>query len=402
MDVAAPPRIPREVWVLVAGSFVVAIGFGLVTPVLPTFAASFGVNATAVAVIISAFALSRLLFSPVAGKLLNRWSERPIYLMGLAIVALSNIAFAFAPSYGWLVAARSFGGIGSCMFTISSFALLVRVTPPSIRGRASALYASGFLIGNITGPLLGGLLVGVSMKAPFLGYAGALLVAIVVVQLLLGRGKLTPRVRVEGAVDMLLSEALRHPTYRAVLASNFTVGWAVYGIRIALLPLFVASVLKSDVAVAGYALTLFAVGNAIVLPVSGRWSDRVGRKPAVMCGLIVSAVATGAIGLTSSIAVTLLLSVLGGIGSGLITPGQQAAVADVIGSRHGGSVLAGFQMSADIGTVIGSIAAGLIVDASGFKMAFLLAGCVVLLAFLPWLWAKETLPKAAPSGVKRP
>ena len=51
-----PPRIPREIWVLIAAAFVIALGFGLITPVLPSFAQSFGVGAFASSVVVSAFA----------------------------------------------------------------------------------------------------------------------------------------------------------------------------------------------------------------------------------------------------------------------------------------------------------------------------------------------------------
>lgn len=400
MVVALPPRMPREVWVLVAGSFVVAIGFGLVAPALPTYAKSFGISTTAVTIIISAFAASRLIFAPVAGRFLLRWSERPVYLTGLGIVALSNVAFAFAPAYEWLIAARVFGGIGSTMFTISSFALLIRVTPPAIRGKASALYSTGFLIGNISGPLLGGLLVGFSIRAPFLFYAGALVVAMALVQFLLGRGPAAPAKVISQVPTMGVLEAFRSAAFRGALASSFSVGWAVYGIRIALIPLFVSEILNEQPSVSGYALTVFAAGNAAVLPFAGRWVDRLGRKPAVMVGLLISAAATGSIGVSGSTLMLLIVCFVGGIGSGLITPGQQAVVADVVGGRPAGPVLAAFQMSSDIGAVTGPVIAGILVDAQGFGFSFIVAGAVVGVAFLPWLWAPETLPSKQPGTAK--
>ena len=89
---AAPggrPTIPREIWVLIAAAFVIAVGFGLITPVLPSFAQSFGVGAFASSVVVSAFAFFRLVFAPVGGRLIARLGERPIYLAGVVIVALT-------------------------------------------------------------------------------------------------------------------------------------------------------------------------------------------------------------------------------------------------------------------------------------------------------------------------
>ena len=151
-------RIPRELWVLMASAFVIALGFGLILPVLPQFAQSFGVGATASSIVVSAFAFFRLLFAPAGGRLIARFGERPIYLAGLVIVAISTGATAFAHSYWQLLLYRGLGGIGSVMFTVSAVALIVRLAPPTIRARVSSVYASAFLFGGILGPVFGGLL----------------------------------------------------------------------------------------------------------------------------------------------------------------------------------------------------------------------------------------------------
>ena len=176
---AAPDKvkIPREIWVLIASAFVIALGFGLILPVLPQFAQSFGVGATASSIVVSAFAFFRLVFAPVGGRLIARMGERPIYLAGLVIVAISTGATAFAQTYWQLLLFRGVGGIGSVMFTVSAVALMVRLAPPSIRARVSSVYASAFLFGGILGPVVGGLLGNLGLRVPFIVYAVALLLA---------------------------------------------------------------------------------------------------------------------------------------------------------------------------------------------------------------------------------
>ncbi len=171
---AAPPgreRLPRPIWVLSGASFMIAIGYGIVAPTLPVFVRSFDVGITAASLVISVFALSRLLFAPVSGRIVGRFGELPAYLVGLSVVAVSTGGCAFATAYWQLIALRLLGGIGSTMFTVSALSLLIRVAPPSMRGRASSLWATGFLLGNIVGPLVGGGLVVISLRAPFLVYA---------------------------------------------------------------------------------------------------------------------------------------------------------------------------------------------------------------------------------------
>jgi MFS family permease len=68
-------------------------------------------------------------------------------------------------------------------------------------------------------------------------------------------------------------------------------------------------------------------------------------------------------------------------------------VADVLGAKaRGGSVLAGFQMAADVGAVLGPLAAGAVAETWSYPAAFALTGCVAALALVLWLVAKETLP----------
>ncbi len=380
--------LPREIWVLVAASFVIALGFGLVAPALPQFARSFDVGVTAASVVISAFAAMRLIFAPFSGRLVQKLGERPIYITGLLIVAVSTGACAFAETYWQLLVFRGLGGIGSTMFTVSALGLLVRIAPPDARGRVSGLYATSFLLGNIFGPLVGGALTGLGLRAPFLIYAVALLIAAAVVGVMLRSSHLAQPTTGEGLRIMGLREALGSPIYRAALGSNFANGWAVFGVRVAMVPLFVVEALGQGEAFAGIALTAFAVGNAVVLIRAGRWSDRYGRRPFVLAGLMICGVGTIVMGLTESVALFLITSFVAGLGSGLSNPSQQAAVADVVGSKaRGGPVLATFQMTADVGTVIGPVVAGLLAQYLSFSTAFAVTGVIMLVAAVPWFLA---------------
>ncbi|MGB3685989.1 MAG: MFS transporter [Ornithinimicrobium sp.] len=393
--------IPGEIRVLIASAFVIAIGFGLVAPVLPAYARSFDVGVAAASVVVSAFAFFRLLFAPVGGALVTRLGERPIYLAGLLIVAVSSLATAFAQTYWQLLMFRGLGGIGSTMFTVSAMALLVRLAPPSIRGRVSSAYASAFLIGGMVGPLIGGVLASLGLRVPFIVYAVALVIAAGTVGLRLSGASLRPAPGSTPAPPMLLREALGHSAYRAALASGFANGWCNFGVRVAILPQFAVAV-HNETWVAGVALAVAAVGTAATLQVSGTMADRVGRRPLVLAGLVITAVGLGVIGLSEDLWVLLVLSAISGLGAGLVNPGQQATVADVVGTeRSGGTVLATFQMAQDSGAIVGPILIGLVADAVGFGWAFALTGLISLLAVGPWLLARETLnrePDPAPQS----
>lgn len=384
-------RLPREIWILIVGNFIIAVGTGIVAPALPTFAASFNVGITAASLIISGFAFMRLAFAPVSGRLVSFFGERPIYLWGIGIVGVSTAACAVAASYWQLLVFRGLGGVGSTMFTVSGVALLVRLAPPELRGRASGLWATSFLLGNITGPIIGGALVSYSLRLPFVSYAVALAAATLIGWLMLRNSVLAAPPVGDDRPNMNVLHALRHPTYRAALLSNFSNGWAVFGVRIALIPLFVVEVLRAAESMAGVALSVFAAGNAAVLLVAGRIADSRGRKPLALVGLAVSALGSIALGFSDSIGWFLGASLLAGVGAGLLNPAQSAAVADIVGNKgKGGPVLAGFQMAADLGAILGPLVAGVLAEAVSFQLAFSITGLTAVLAMLAWVRAPET------------
>lgn len=390
---ATPPAIPGEIRVLVGSAFVIAIGFGLVSPVLPAYARSFDVGVAAASVVVSAFAFFRLLFAPAGGALVTRLGERPVYLTGLLVVAASSLATAFAQSYAQLLVLRGLGGIGSTMFTVSAMALLVRLAPPAVRGRVSGAYASAFLLGGVLGPVLGGLLAAGGLRLPFVVYAGALVVAAAIVALRISDASLRPPPGTTPAPPMLLREALGDSAYRAALGSAFANGWCNFGVRVAVLPQFAVAV-HDDTWVAGVALAVAAAGTALTLQVGGRLADRVGRRPLVVAGLLVSAVGLGVVGLSGDLVLLLVLCGVSGLGAGLVNPAQQASVADVVGpDRSGGKVLATFQMAQDAGAIVGPVLIGVVADAYGYGTAFLVTGLVSAVAVLPWIGARETLPQ---------
>jgi MFS family permease len=378
---------------LVAVSFVIAVGFGIVAPALPTFARSFDVSVTAASIVISAFAFMRLAFAPVSGRLVSALGERLVYIWGITVVGLSTGACAFAADYWQLLVLRSLGGIGSTMFTVSAVALLIRLTPPRLRGRSTSLWSSSFLLGSVSGPLFGGGLIAISLRAPFVVYAAALFLAAVVAWLLLRR---SPAIGAAPAATPALTvrQAWAHPAYRAALATNFANGWAVYGVRVSLVPLFVVEVLHRTGSLAGVALSVFAAGTVTVLTFSGRLVDVLGRRLPMLVGLAVTGGATMWLGFTRGVPEFLVAALIAGAGTGLVTPAQGATVADVIGSRaRGGPVLAVVQMTADIGSILGPIATGLLVDHLSYPAAFVLTGGVALLAAVVWLRSPETLPR---------
>lgn len=389
---AARVPLPPEIRVLVASAFVIALGFGIVAPVLPQYAASFDVGVAAASAIVTVFALTRMCFAPASGALIARFGERRMYLAGLAVVVVSSFLCAVAQGYADLMVWRGLGGIGSVTFTVASMGLLVRLAPPQARGRTSALYGSAFLLGNILGPILGTFLSFLGYRVAFAVYGASVLVALLVVLVFLRGGPDSPTAT-DARPRVLLREVIGLPAYRSLLVTGFANGWTNFGVRIALIPLMAAGTPALGAPLAGIALTLFAVGNVLGNQASGRMVDALGRRPVLMTGLLVSGLASLVFGWAESVPVFLGLSTLAGVGASMIQPASQAMLADLIGSdRNGGQAISTFSMATDLGAIAGVTAAGIIADLTGFGWAFAATGVVMLVTIIPWARLRPDSP----------
>jgi MFS family permease len=377
----------------------VALGYGVVSPVLPAYARHFGVSISAATVVITVVSAMRLCFAPVSGALVQRLGERWVYVTGLLIVSLSTAACAFAQSYWQLLMFRALSGVGSTMFMISSLGLMIRISPAGARGRIAGIFATAFLLGTVGGPMVGSLTAGLGLSAPFLIYGSVLvLVAAVVSGSLRNSPQTAPPATSEATTPLRV--ALRHPAYRAALVSNFATGWSVFGLRIALVPLFVTEVLGRGAGIAGLALATIAVGNVCAVIPAGHLSDRIGRRGPLIVGLVVSGVATILLGAASSLQLFLMAAYLTGVASGICGAPQQAVIADIIGNQaRAGTAVATFQMMADLGAIGGSLAVGLIAEHLSFGWSFGVSGAVFLVAAVGWVLAPETRAPAETARV---
>ena len=383
MDEPADGPMPRGIWVLAVVAFLVSIGFGVVYPVLPVFARTFGVSNFLVAMVVSAFALMRLVFAPVAGRLVVRLAERSLLVAGVWIVAASSAMAGLARSYGELLAWRGIGGVGSAMFTISAMGMMLALAPASKRGRASGMFSGGFLLGGMAGPAVGGLLTGISLTAPFFFYAATLAVAGLVALLALPGGNVARATSPDQAPITFLV-ALRDARFRAAVASAFAHGWQSNGVRSLLVPLIIVEVLLLEPSWIGIAFGIAAAAQAVALTGSGWATDRIGRKPVLLAGSVITAIVGALFAHAGSYVLLVLLLCLYGMGVSMASTAGQAAVGDALG-RRGGSALAGYQMAGDVGTILGPLAAGLLADHASMPAEFwagaFLLGISAVLAF---------------------
>ena len=374
--------LPREVSILVAASFFVAVGFGIVLPAIPVFAKSFGVNNAAIGLMVSAFAITRFASGLISGTLVDKFGERAVFSSGVFMVALFTFLAGLSQSYEQLLFFRAAGGLGSSMFSVAAGSVIMRSVDDANRGRAQSVYQGSFLLGGIAGPAIGGLLSVISLRAPFFVYSGMLICSGTVAHFFLKGDKIG---KVDKSVDTsdhtTVREALTMKPYRIALVLAFIGSWVFFGLRASILPIFVTEELNSTTAVVGYGLALSAVIQGLILLKAGRYSDEKGRRAASIIGAQV--VLLGVLLLTFSVHVWMFLLAMAvlGFGGAFISITPASIVGDVIKGK-GGKVIAIFQMAGDAGMMVGPIIIGAVSDFFSYRAAFGMSAAIFVIALV--------------------
>jgi MFS family permease len=370
-------EFPREVGVLVFASFFVAVGFGVIAPTIPLFAKSFGVNNAQVGSIISAFALARFASGLIAGKLVDKFGERLVYTVGIAFVAISSFAAALAQSYEQLLIFRSAGGLGSSMFSVAAGSIILRAVKDDQRARAQSLYNGSFLVGMMAGPVIGGFLTAISLRAPLLVYSGLLVVASAAGGFLLRNSVLAARPTEKStAIKTSMRDALAMKPYVIALIISFTTAWVIFGMSRSVLPLFMVEDMKSSASFIGIGFTISAVVQGLFLLRAGRFSDERGRKFSAISGLSFLGISVVLLVVTFHPWIFLLSMFIGAFGSAFLSTTPSAIVGDVLKGK-GGQVIALYQMSGDAGAMVAPVILGFLADHYGFRSTFAISATLV-------------------------
>ena len=391
MKFQSPLRdLPREVSVLVVASFFVAVGFGIIVPAIPLFARSFGVSNAAVGLIISLFALTRFASGLFSGKLVDRFGERTVFAVGVALVALSVGACGIAQSYNQLLFFRAAGGLGSSMFSVAASSVVLRSVSDSQRGHAMSVYNGSFLLGAIAGPAIGGGLAAISLRAPFFVYAIALSVSGLVAFIFFTSEHLQAPKKSEGKkASMSLRDAFALKGYRYALVITFVASWVIFGVRTSILPLFITEQLKSTAAVVGWGFTISAIIQGTLILRAGRLSDERGRRFVLIVGTTIALVGIIIMTATLNPLMFFISMAIIGLGNAFLASAPATIVGDLIEGK-GGQVIALFQMAGDAGMIVGPVVVGVVADQYGYRAAFGLSGLVFCIAIVLSIKMPET------------
>jgi multidrug resistance protein len=147
------------------------LGFGMVIPILPLYAEKMHASDVETGLLLAIYSVMQLFFSPVWGRLSDRVGRRPILLLSILGSCGSQLGYALAPSFGWLVVARAFAGVCGANVTAAQ-AYIADVTDERSRAAGMALTGTAMGLGFVFGPAVGGALSQHSARLPFFVAAG--------------------------------------------------------------------------------------------------------------------------------------------------------------------------------------------------------------------------------------
>ena len=387
-------RIP-EIRAAMLGTFVIMLGYGILSPVLPNYAKSFGVGYDAVGLLISSFSFARLVADPFVGRYIDRYGERAMSTLGAVWVGVSSFAAALAPTFPLLVLFRALGGIGSALFFASLLSFLLRSIPSRRTGRVMSVYYASFNIGFIAGGPLGGLMAKwFGLASPLYIYAGACFLAAV----LFWRTIHDPE-RHESEVRR--GGVRRLPWNRAfvtVLVVNGVYLWMIGAIFQTLVPLFGTSPeVGLTLEGVGLGLAIATATELAVLYPAGHATDRQGRRAVLIPALAGLAAITVAFGfVTTPVGFMIAMGVLG-VASGYAGVPPAPMLSDVTPEELKGSAVAVFRFVGDLGFVIGPLVAGWSAQAFGFTTSFAISAVPAVVALALVLSIRETMHRRRPS-----
>jgi MFS transporter, DHA1 family, tetracycline resistance protein len=375
----------RPLLVIFLTIFVNLVGFGIIIPLLPFYAETFGASPIVIGMLFASFSLSQLVAAPVLGTLSDRWGRRPVLIGSLIGTAISFVVLALASSLEMLFVARIVDGLSGGAITTAR-AYIADVTTEDERPRAFGLLGAAFGLGFVIGPALGGALSHISYTAPIWAAAG-----ITVAAMGLAWQWLPETVHRASATAespwRAVGDVFQRPGLRLLLGIDFLY-WMAFAVYQTTFALFGAHRFGFDATHTGYLLSAFgALGVIVQGGLVGPISASLGSRRTLVLGLLCAALGWGGSALTYSIPVFIAMLIPGAVGIGLCSAMLSSLVSNAADPVEQGRVQGAAGALESLGRTIGPVwgnavlqgvgegaaygaAAGLLVGAAGLAARY--------------------------------
>ena len=400
-------------------TFMDLIGFGIIIPIQPFYAKSFGASATLITLLGASYSLMQFLFSAPIGRLSDRVGRRPVLLVSVALISVGYLIFGLATSIPMLFVARMISGLGGANLGAAQ-AIIADVTAPEERSKGMGLIGAAFGLGFIIGPALGGLLGQHHPTTPIFAAAGLALLNFIFIAVYLpetrgsrplspeeereeptddadvGRFKALPRLLSKPNMAPLLGLALFYTLAFALMEQ--TIGLFIEKVWVTGLPLSAEEQTKQASKLTAYFLVIVGVAATIVQGgLIGRLTKRFGEARLCKIGVgvvLVSFVLIPLAGRVGSFPMMLGVALLMASGSGVLHPSRNSLISRSAHRSLQGQALGLNQSLSALGRVLGPAMAGALFELS-HERPFWVA--VIILSFTALISLKITQPSQAPA-----
>ncbi len=376
-------------------SLILSFCSGLLLPVLPVFAESFGVSYALIGLVLAGEALGTLLADIPAGILIRRLDRKWVMALGIGLVGLSVIALFWSQTIWEVLIYRIISGLGAALWNLSRHAYLSEATNKTNRGRAIALFGGTNRLGGFLGPVVGGFLAAqFGLRLPFLVFGILALCTIPLALVFIEKGQ--PVVRQVSHYHFL--SVLRE--HRHVL---FTAGLGQLGAQMVraarnvLIPLYGSS-LGLGLETVGLILSLSAFVDVALFYPAGVIMDKLGRKYAIVPSFTLQALGLLVIPFAGGFAGLLVAATLTGLGNGLSSGTMMTLGSDLAPKDSLGEFLGVWRLIGDSGFTGGPVIVGVIADVLALPVAALVMAIIGLGAAGLFAFG---VPETHPRNVKR-
>jgi DHA1 family tetracycline resistance protein-like MFS transporter len=345
--------VSRPLLIIFLTILVNLIGFGIIIPLLPFYAETFGASPLAIGLLFASFSVCQLIASPLLGHWSDRWGRRPILIFSLIGTVVSFVMLALAHSLALLFVARVVDGLSGGNITTAR-AYIGDVTTEENRARAFGMLGAAFGLGFIIGPGLGGLFARISYTAPI--WAAAIITVVATVLAWLWLPETVHRVHaVAGSPWRALRDLGHRPALRLLFTIDFLY-WGSFAVYQTTFALFGERRFGFDATHIGYLLSAFGfLGVVVQGGFVGAVVRRIGERRTLTIGLLFAAVGWGGSAMTHSLPVFIALLVPGAIGIGFCNPSLTSLVSGAAGRHEQGRVQGAAGALESLGRTLGPI-----------------------------------------------
>jgi len=357
------------------------------SPILPIFAKSLGASGAQIGWIAAASTIPGILISYIAGDLADRFGYKKILVGSLLVFASAPFLYLLVQNPLELGAVRFYHGFATAAFGPVAMAAIAAFGGKNT-GQNLSLYSSATMIGRALAPTVGGTLydfggpVSVYLVA---GVAGLLALAFAAWFICkpkdLNDNEVT-RTNTETHVHIPFFKKLWTVlSYRPLLLVGIldACTYFAYGAFEMIFPLYAKNCGMSTAEI-GLLLGVQLVGIILFKPLFGRASDRLGRLPMMVVGLLACSLSFILLAILNSPIALIPLILLYGLGFALITASTSALAADVARKGQLGASLGILSTLMDVGQTFGPPAIGAVSDAYSYATGIAVLGIILLLA----------------------